>query len=391
MLTRRQLLPALLLPWSLSGTALATGRSKRSGHERLLILIELKGGNDGLNSWIPRRGEAQAIYQRLRPTLAIAPQEQLDLGEDHGLHPALAPLLPLWEAGEMAILEGLGYPQQNLSHFRSIEIWDTASKAHEYLPDGWLARSFTRLAPPARFLADAVAIGAELGPFAGSPRAFTMASVEGFQRQARLAEARTAHSNNPMLAHVLGLEREARRALGELDPKRRIEADFPSHAFGQQAKTAIHLLTASSGVAALRLGLGSFDTHQGQAGTHQALLKQFAEGVVALRQALKALGRWEDTLILTYCEFGRRPRENDSRGTDHGSANVQFAFGGALRAGRHGQAPDLGSLDAQGNPAFTTDFRRVYASVLRRWWGLPEPHVTGVLVGNWSPLEFLAS
>jgi uncharacterized protein (DUF1501 family) len=173
----------------------------------------------------------------------------------------------------MAVIEGLGYPEPNLSHFRSIEIWDTASRSDQYLHEGWLARAFAERPPPAAFFADAVSVGSgDLGPFAvgsSGARALAIASPEAFQRQARLADPH-GRTGNRALQHVLRLEAEARGASHRLDLSRTLGTRFPAHAFGQQVKSAMQILAGSPGVAALRIGLGSFDTHQGQLGTHAA-------------------------------------------------------------------------------------------------------------------------
>ena len=193
---RREFLRWLAVSWGLTFLPLPC---RAAGYERLLILIELKGGNDGLNTVVPY---ADPSYYRLRPRLAIQREQVLQLDERSGLHPALAPLMPLWQAGELALIQGLGYPDPNLSHFRSIEIWDTASKSDEYLPTGWLARAFAAQPAPAGFAADGVQIGGGLGPFAGSARAIALTNLERFRHQARLASP-AGEAGNPALAHIL--------------------------------------------------------------------------------------------------------------------------------------------------------------------------------------------
>ena len=152
-------------------------------------------------------------------------------------------------------------------------------------------------------------------------------------------------------------------------------------------KSACEVLATQAGVACLRLTLNGFDTHQNQPGTHANLLKQLAEGLVALQSGLDELGLWQKTLVLSYAEFGRRPKENQSRGTDHGTANVHFALGGRVRGGLFGTAPELAALDGNGNLAHTTDFRSVYATVLERWWQMDSRQV---LRGRFPVVDFLA-
>ena len=165
-------------------------------YKRLLILVELKGANDGLNTFIPYADDA---YATLRPTIGIKRDQVLQLSDKFGLHPALDTLMPIWNEGEMAAVTGLGYPQPNLSHFRSIEIWDTGSNSNQYLNEGWLARAFDSVAPPKSFVADGIAIGGgDLGPFAGGAmgsRALSIASTDACLRQAKLADPHGRASN----------------------------------------------------------------------------------------------------------------------------------------------------------------------------------------------------
>ncbi len=367
--------------------AQATAASPANRYRRLLILVELKGANDGLNTFVPY---ADPAYYALRPTIGIKRDQVLQLNDRFGLHPALDLLLPMWAKGELATVAGLGYPQPNLSHFRSIEIWDTASNASEYLPEGWLARAFAAVAPPKSFVADGIAVGGgDLGPLANGSRALSIASTEAFVRQARLADPH-GRASNKALQHILRLEGEAQSAALNLDPKVTLKTEFPSHAFGQQAKTAMQVVAASPGVAALRVGLGSFDTHQGQPGTQQTLLKQLAEGINAIRQASIELGRWQDTTIVTYCEFGRRAKENQSNGTDHGTANTQFVIGGAVKGGLYGNHPSLTQLSGDGNLLFGTDYRALYNTLLTQWWGFSAAQSEQVLGGRYATLPILA-
>jgi len=344
--------------------------------DRTLFLIELKGGNDGLNTVVPY---AQDAYYRLRPRLAIARDEVLRLGPDTGLHPALRPLLPVWGAGELAIIQGLGYPDPNLSHFRSIEIWDTASGASEVRSEGWLARAFAAQPPPQDFAADGIVIGsADPGPFAGThARTIVLTDPERFRRQARLARP-GADTRNPALAHVMKVETDLARAaarLGERAPT--LRTAFPRSPFGNAVRTASETIGSGARAAVFRITLNGFDTHQNQPGIQAGLLAQLAEGLAALRAALVELGRWDRTLILTYAEFGRRPAENGSSGTDHGTANAHFVLGGRVRGEFYGEAPRLDRLDAGGNLPFATDFRSLYATVLEHWWGIPAGPVLG--------------
>jgi uncharacterized protein (DUF1501 family) len=372
---------AAALPFAGSaGLALAADGKPR----RLLILIELKGGNDGLNTVIPY---ADPAYTRLRPRIAIARDQVVQLDEATGLHPALAPLQPLWAAKELAVVQGLGYPDPNLSHFRSIEIWDTASKAEEYVASGWLARAFSRHPAPADFAADGVVIGnGGMGPLAGpGVRAIALANPEQFLRNARLARGE-GESSNPALDHIRRVERDILASAQRLHTGRQFETVFPSGRFGNEVSSAAQLAANEAGIGVVRLTLNGFDTHANQQGVQANLLRQLAEGIVALKGALRELGKWDDTLIATYAEFGRRPRENQSGGTDHGTAAPHFVVGGRVKGGLYGAPPALERLDGNGNLPWGVDFRAYYATFLERWWSLPS---TDVLGGKHRPLELL--
>lgn len=374
----------MTLPAAPGCFAAASKAAAPADYRRLLILVELKGGNDGLNTIVPY---ADLAYYAHRPRLAIPREQVLQLDDRFGLHPSLAALLPLWKDGRLALIQGVGYPTPNLSHFRSIEIWDTASKSDEYLQDGWLTRSFAAAATPRAFAADGVIVGSnELGPLAGNgTRAIALNNTEQFLRQARLA-APHGLAGNRALAHILKVEADIRQAASGLDARFDFRTEFPKNDFGNAVKTACQVIANPAGVAVVRVTLGGFDTHQNQLPVQARLLQDLADGIVAFRSALTELSRWDDTLLLTYAEFGRRVRENMSGGTDHGTASVHLATGGRVAGGFHGEQPSLAQLDGEGNVQHAIDFRSVYATALERWWGIPSD---GPLGGRFTPVEFV--
>lgn len=379
---RREFLTALSA-LTLYGLTPRAAVAADTSYQNLLILIELKGGNDGLNTLIPY---ADAHYASLRPRIAIPREQIITLSEQAGLHPALTPLMPLWQAGQLAWIQGVGYPRPNLSHFRSIEIWDTASASDETLDSGWLARLFRLMPPPAGFAADGVAVGSsDLGPFAGGgARTVSLTDTEQFRRQSRLAGHETATSVNAALAHILKVESDIRQAAGGLGAGAAFDTAFPQTPFGNAVRAAAHVAASPAGVAAIKLSLGSFDTHVNQPLQHARLLGELAGGIAALSAALNEKGLWTRSLILTYSEFGRRPAENGSNGTDHGTASVHLATGGRVRGGLYGRAPDLAQLEG-GNLQYGVDFRSLYTTVIQRHWGLDAASVLG---GRFAPLDF---
>ncbi|TDN70245.1 DUF1501 domain-containing protein [Paraburkholderia sp. BL10I2N1] len=380
-----------------TGTLANGGPSPAGGYGNLLVLVELKGGNDGLNTVIPY---ADPAYYQLRKSIGIKREQAIQLDERTALHPSLQPLMPLWQDRQLAIVQGVSYPQPNLSHFRSIEIWDTASRSDQYLREGWLSRAFALRPVPAGFAADGVVIGsAEMGPLANGARAIALVNPAQFVRASRLATPVSLHERNPELSHILDVENDIVKAADRLRPRQGqvpLKTPFPQGAFGASIKTAMQVLAAGDtaqgqpvrgqGVAVIRLTLNGFDTHQNQPGQQAALLKQRAEGFVAMKSALMELGRWDSTLVMTYAEFGRRPRENQSNGTDHGTVTPHFAMGGRVRGGLYGVPPVLAQLDGNGNLPVGIDFRQLYATVLGSWWGLD---AANVLQQRFEPLPLL--
>lgn len=376
------------------GAALLTPQlsfaQNKSGYQNLLILVELKGGNDGLNTVVPY---ADPTYYNLRPKIAIKRDEVLQLDQTIGLHPSLQPLMTLWQNKELAVIQGVGYPQPNLSHFRSIEIWDTASRSDHYEQEGWLTRAFALRPTPSTYSADGVIIGSqELGPLSGGARAVALSNTEQFLNNARLAMPSAMHGN-ATLEHMLKVEADIAKAADGLRPtlgKIELKTEFPKGEFGNVVKTAAQVVAngeqSGKQVAALRLTIGGFDTHQNQPGTQANLLKQLADGLIALKSAMVELNRWDSTLVMTYAEFGRRPKENLSNGTDHGTVAPHFAMGGRVKGGLLGAMSDLNRLDGSGNLAYAVDFRSAYATILEQWWGMSSAAVLG---GKFQSLDLI--
>ena len=383
---------AALLTRHAPGWAQAVREAQRtvaSTADRILILIELKGGNDGLNTVIPY---ADPAYAQFRSTLAIPRDSVLALDARTGLHPELKSLMPLWEKRELAIVQGVGYPQPNLSHFRSIEIWATSSRSDEYLDTGWVGRAMKAgVGDKAAYTAEGVLIGgAEFGVLAGA-RAVSLNNPESFLQNARFAAPREMQGN-AALQHLLRVEGDVwSAAAGLRADKFDFKTEFPAGAFGNSVRAAAQVVASQrgrAGVPVITLSLGSFDTHQNQLNPHANLLRQLAEGIAALRGALTELDAWDRTLVMTFSEFGRRARQNQSQGTDHGTEAPHIVAGGAVRGGLYGQPPDFSRLDGAQNLLYTTDFRQLYATIAKDWWGIAPDKVVR---GRFDPLPFIAT
>lgn len=349
--------------------------ANRPDWQNLLILVELQGGNDGLNTVIPYR---DPLYYQLRPQLALPSDSVIRLNDQLGFHPALQALHPVWKNREMAIVQGVGYPDPNLSHFRSIEIWETGSDSDELVSQGWLSRLFSDNPTPDAYAADGVVIGDQaLGPLTGgSARTLVL---PGGRRGLRKTQMEGRHHQvrpNDSLLHILKVEGDYVRASDKMFQARPLKTKFPSTGFGRTIEQAAKVIASDNQVAVIKVGIGGFDTHAGQQNPHNRILGNLGDGLAALRKALIELGRWDSSLIMTYSEFGRRPMENMSGGTDHGTASVQFLMGGRVKGGLYGQYPSLKRL-VGGNLQHSIDFRSMYSTVIDEWWGADPYDVFG--------------
>jgi len=351
---------------------LATPGASAANWGRVLVLVELKGGNDGMNTVIPY---ADPLYHRLRPNLGVVRDQIVQLSPELGLNPALKPLMESWQAGDTGLLLGVGYPNPNRSHFRSIEIWDTASASNQYLTEGWIARALENNPRPASFTLDSVVVDDNTLPVSGpGVRNIVLKDVENFVQQAeRMKQVAADRGANPALRHLLKVQGEVHQAAFTLrDRMKNAPApaiEMPANPFGRQLDLALRLLMSQMPVVAIKIALSGFDTHARQRDVQDRLLGVLGEGLAKFRLALKQAGQWDRVLVMTYSEFGRRVAENGSRGTDHGTAAPHLVMGGKVRGGFHGRQPPLNDL-SEGDVKHTVDFRNVFATVTQRWWGL---------------------
>jgi uncharacterized protein (DUF1501 family) len=389
---RRRFLGVSALTATVPGFVAATGRAAAPTDGRILVIVQLAGGNDGLNTLPPIRDDR---YYKARPKLAVSPSKALKLTDDLGLHPEAGDLLRLHDDGLLAAVTNVGYPNPNRSHFRATEIWETGTPSEELLT-GWVGRYFDAecRGTPSPML------GLQLGErpamaFAHSrPRAVTLTNPSLFQwderdtsAMGRLNQIRT--TENPQLDFLqrsanetLGLSRKIQDAL----KGSRTAAEYAPFNFSQSLKVVAQMIAADVPTRVYYVTLGGFDTHTTQAGRHAGLLQEFSQGVGSFVRDLKAMGQLDRTLVLSFSEFGRRVAENEQGGTDHGAAGVMFLAGGGVRPGVHGGRPDLADLD-DGDLKFKTDFRSVYAAILKNWLGA---NPAAVLGGQFAPAAILA-
>lgn len=361
---------AMLTPAFLRSMAAAQTTATRSG--KILIVLQLSGGNDGLNTIVPYGDD---IYYQKRPSLAIKANEVIRLNKRQGLHPALAPLQNLYDQGELSIINSVGYPNPDRSHFRSMDIWQTGSPATENWSSGWIGRYLdSACAGKPAYHALEVDDGLSLALKGEVRNGFAMSDANRLRQAVnsthlqRLQTVGTAQGGN--LGYLYKTLTETTDAAGYLYEQSKIHratTTYPKGSFGKDLKQISELITADTATQIYYASLGGFDTHANQHGRQQRLLSQYAEGVAALVNDLKANKLFDDVLIMTFSEFGRRLAQNGSGGTDHGTANNLLLMSGKLKtAGFYNDAPDLSHLQ-DADLIHQVDFRQCYASVIDDW------------------------
>ncbi len=340
---------------------------------RRLVLVELTGANDGLNTLVPIDNDH---YHRLRPTIGLNQSDVINIGENQSIHASLQPLMEAWGRGEMAWVEGLGYPAPNRSHFASIGLWESGGDGKRSGKRGWLTHDIEHKLGRDVNDAHGISLKGDLGLFqSDGGRWMSLSSTSQIEsNQVPLPAALRAGGEqyNTALDLVSGKMHELHHTMDSLSVKLRKvpkAKKLPGGQLGTQLAQVRRLIQAGVDTPVYRVQIGSFDTHNNQVGRHRQLLDQLATSVAAFRRALIADGEWGNTLVMTYSEFGRRAAENLSGGTDHGTAAPHWIIGGQVKGGLYGTSPDLGQL-VDGDPVFTMDYRSLYQQVLSDWFGV---------------------
>lgn len=369
--------------------------------DHTLIVVQMAGGNDGLNTVIPF---TDPIYRQMRPTLAIAENKVLPLDTRLGLHPNLQPLKNFWDAGHMAIVEGVGYPNQSLSHFQAMDIWQTLDLSGNG-SDGWLGKLVSGLVDQEGHPFKSLDVGTMTAQALQSISASvpTLANTKSYalspdpidpdRGSARMQALMNLYSSYPKTSPYAALldatalnAQEGSRALYEADAAYKPAVTYPDGPFAAGLKILAEAIVQDLGLRVGYVTLGGFDTHAGQLDTHNTLMTTLANGLAAFYNDLSAHGKADNVIVMTWSEFGRRVEENGSQGTDHGTAAPMFILGNSINKGVFGEPPSLTSLDTNGNLKYTIDFRSVYATVLDRWMGASSQDVLG---GSFGSQNFL--
>ena len=336
---------------------------------RRLILVELSGANDGLNTLAPIRND---YYHSLRPSLSLARNQVIELQDDHGMHEALKPLTTAWQRGELAWVHGLGYPSANRSHFKSIELWESGGDGQIAGRTGWMTHDIEHALGRAVTDPHGISLVNDMNIFhSASGRWLSMSSPKQLMVGRNDVDA-SVQDVNATIQLVTARMQELDSTLVQLQKRLANAPKVPAIGRGQlggHLQQVLRLIRAGIDTPVYRVQLGGFDTHQNQLGRHNNLLSQLGMSLAQFRAALIQDGEWDNTLIMTYSEFGRRAAENKSGGTDHGTAAPHLVMGGQINGGLYGEPTDLSNL-VDGDPEFTMDYRSLYSQVLATWFGI---------------------
>ncbi len=364
--------------------AFETGRWVPPGN-KVVVVLQLSGGNDGLNTVIPIRND---IYYRSRPRLGIEKTKALSVTDETGLHPALTAFADAFHDGSLGILNNVGYPNPDRSHFRSMDIWQTGSQSNEYLNSGWIGRYLDAqcngCAKPTQALeVDDVLSLALKGEQANGlafkdPKRLFGTSNEKFFKE--VSKHHGDHHEEQPVEYLYKTMAETLSSADYIFKQSKLHpstAQYPSTELGKNLKTIASLIFSDINTKVYYVSLGSFDTHINQEMQQQRLFKEMNDAVGAFIKDLKAANRFNDVLFFTFSEFGRRVSQNASGGTDHGTANNMFLISGGLKQkGVLNAMPDLTDLD-DGDLKYKVDFKNVYATVLDKWLGADDEKILG--------------
>ncbi len=372
-------------------------------NKKILIFVQLAGGNDGMSTVVPA---SDPVYRSSRSTIGLKEDEVLPLAEGFGLHPALTGLKGIWDSGKLAVVRGVGYPNQNYSHFKSMAIWQGGDPEMK-LDNGWLGRTLEKLesdqhdpflgfnignSTPDEMRTPKIAVPSVKNPNDYGVKVGGKLVAPTEPRTATMLKLYETYPSTSPYGVLLETTAESAVSSSQLlqnAAKTYVPAvEYPDTSFAAGLSVLAEAVIADLGMRVGHVTLGGFDTHNNQVSEHQDLMETLDGGLTAFYNDLQAHGKADDVLVLTWSEFGRRVAQNGNGGTDHGAGSMCFALGNSVKKGLYGDAPNLAALVDNGNVPYTTDFRRVYATIMDRWLGVPSQELLG---GRWDPLEFLAA
>ena len=360
--------------------------------DRVLVVVQLSGGNDGLNTVVPYDNDE---YGRNRKTLRMTKRDVIPIGSDLGLHPTLTQMKRLLDDGYLGLVQGVGYPNPQGGHPESMRIWQTAQLDAEVCQTGWLGRAID--AASAQTSAPGTFVGQYARPLtvnAANTIVPTTRSIEDWKLRSEAAPGGVPQNASPLLQEIGRRTETAHAHAAAVEEVIRSggRREYPNTPFGTDLRIVAQLIEANVGVRIFNLDgggggdIGGFDNHAGQKDNHAALLRQLSEGVAAFLDDLEKRSLLDRVVLITFSEFGRTIKENGRRGTDHGSAAPMLLAGGKVRPGLIGKHPSMTELE-NGGPKHHTDFRRVYATLLDNWLGIDSQIV---LSEKFEPIKLLA-
>lgn len=373
----------------------------QSPNGKILVLIQLKGGNDGINTVIPL--DQYSTYATYRPTIKLLDTEVVKLNNATALHPALLPFQTLFNEGKLSLIQNVGYASPNRSHFRATDIWLTASDSTQYLYDGWVARYLLKSFPtfpntppshPMGIQLSSVPSGlfdsdnGGLGVSFTDPNAF-YTLVNGLNVDTDPPPATIAGDELKFLKEIAALSMQYAGVIKEKADKGNPTSTYPTSRIGPQLKIVADLILGGLETPVYLTQLDGFDTHSNQLTTHQTLFQNLADSVLAFQRDMEKAGLADKVVIMTFSEFGRRVKENASLGTDHGAALPMFVIGKNVQGGIIGANANLSSLDSNGDIKFTYDYRQLYASILMDHFGMTTAEAKEILLKDFTTLPIL--
>jgi len=370
-----------------------------AGNDRVLVVVQLSGGNDGLNTIIPYKHSA---YRKNRPAIGIPANQVLRINDELGFHPSMQGCADLLEDGKLAVVQGVGYPNPNRSHFESMDIWHTCQRKGSPRQEGWLGR-YLNVASPQSVDAPALHLGAEKQPLALTSQKIRVPSIASLDRfrlddennqKLRSAIGDVTAAKRPASSPLLGfIQTSTTSALAASERIKQARAKYttpvayPDSKLAEKLRTTAQLIDAGLQTRVYYMTLESFDTHSQQPAAHAALLNQLSSAVAAFIRDLNHHGHGDRVLLMSFSEFGRRVAENASEGTDHGAAGPMLVAGNKVQAGPLGEHPSFDDL-LNGDLKFHTDFRQVYAAILEQWLGCDSQPVLG---GKFEPAKLISA
>ncbi|MBX2828920.1 MAG: DUF1501 domain-containing protein [Flavobacteriaceae bacterium] len=380
----------LFVPEFLRGMELVGLQSKTNFNK--LVVIQLSGGNDGLNTVVPYEND---IYHSLRPKIRIPKKEVIKLNDELGLNPSLEKFNRLYDEGLVAILNSVGYPNPNRSHFRSMDIWHTGVDSNQHSKTGWLGRYMDAHCTTSHSMLEldsklSLSLNGELrNGLAVQNSQSLYRSLRGyyFDQVIDTGEFADLHEDNQgYLYKTLVHTRQSGRYLAKTHTVKENNFEFPKSRLGRKLGQVSQFIRSGLSTQVYYVSHNGFDSHANQRNQQDRLLKDYSDSVYALVESLKKAGEFDNTLIMTFSEFGRRVKENGSSGTDHGKANNLFLIGNRLiRPGIYNAAPNLMGLD-DGDVSYTIDFRNVYSDIISDWFG-KDP--SGIISKQFDPLDII--